>query len=405
MGLATWVERHERSVLRCLAVAAFFTLVFSVFSPSTLGLADPHYLWLARSFLDGRLDLPAGFVEAVGRMDTVLRDGRYYWPLGPLPAVLFMPAVAALGPTMAVESYAHALLAAAAFAAAYALARRKGFSRVDAAWLAAAFGLGSVVIGLSFMNEPWHFENLLSCVLLLSAFVEREGKDRPALVGALVGLAATARLPSLLIGGFFFLRELSGGRPRAERFRRLAAMAVPVLAALLVLGAYDAARFGSPFATGQRDHFLLPSPYADGRERFGVFSPVNVPRNFAIYFLRLPALVHGIPAVEQRGLSVLLLSPAFLWLAFVRPKDRDVPAAALCAGLLLALLLSYFADGSAQFGPRYLADAAPLAFLLLLGVHRERGFGAVHKTVIAASAAVNLALFWTFLLHGYYGTY
>ncbi|HTK04493.1 MAG TPA: hypothetical protein VL500_02825 [Candidatus Eisenbacteria bacterium] len=392
--------RHEKALLFCLGAAAFFSLVFFVFSAPIIGVGDPHYLWLADAFLRGRLDLPPGFVAAIGRMDTVLRDGRFYWPLGPLPALLFAPAVAAFGPDMLIESYGHAFLAAAAFAGAFALARRKGFAGTDAAWLAFAFSLGSVLIGLLFMNGPWYFENLLSCVLLLAALVEREGKDRPALIGTLIGLAAASRLPSLLIGGFFFLRELGGDRPAGKKPRRFALMAAPVLLVLAGLGAYNAARFGDPFWTGQRDHHLLAA--ADSRRDAGVFAPANIARNAYTYFLRPPLLEGWLPVVDPTGVSVLLLSPVFLWLLAARPKDRDVRAAAICSALLLVLLLSYFTDGSRQFGPRYLADALPLAYLALLGVFKERGFGARHKTVIAASAGANLALFWIFGLHYLY---
>ena len=52
--------------------------------------------------------------------------------------------------------------------------------------------------------------------------------------------------------------------------------------------------------------------------------------------------------------------------------------------------------------PQSIADALPLAFLVLLGVFRERGFGARHKAAIAASATANLALFWIFGLHYLY---
>lgn len=400
--LARWMERHEAALLRCLGLAAFLTLVFFVFSPPIVGVGDPQYLWLADSFLKGRLDLPGEVVAAIGRMDTVLRGGRFYWPLGPLPALLFAPAVAFFGPDMFIESYGHAFLAAAAFVGAFVLARRKGFGRTDAAWMAVAFTLGSVLVGILFMNGPWFFEDLLSCVLLLAALVEREGKNRPALIGTLIGLAAASRLPAVLAGCFFFLCELSNARPAAEKIRRVALMAAPLLVAICVLGVYDAARFGDPFHAGVADHFLSPDALSEGRDRFGAFSVVNVPHNAFAYFLELPVLVGGLPVVDPHGVSVALISPIFLWVLAARPKERDVWAAALCVAALLALVLTYFTTGFVQFGPRYLADVTPLVFLVLLGVFKERGFGARHKSVIAASATVNLAIFWIFALRHLY---
>ncbi|MEY4744926.1 MAG: hypothetical protein RL272_871 [Candidatus Parcubacteria bacterium] len=391
---------HYRSLfLATLAFAALISLVLFVFLIQKLGFGEPHYLMLAGSFLKARLDLPVDFVNSIGPLDMVVRDGRYYWPLGPLPAVLFMPFVAAFGPVMTIESVAHCAAALAAAVLAYALARRKGFPSGDAAWLAAAFCLGSVIIGLSFTNGPWFFENLLSAVLLLAALVERSGKNRPIIIGLCVALAGACRLPALVAGVFFFLRDFMERRPWKDALRRMAAMAAPVALALLALGAYDAARFGDPLWTGQRDHVLQDPAYAESRDKYGVFNPVNIPRNFAVYFLRLPSHLGYLPLVEPRGVSVFLISPVFLWVLAARPKDPDVIAAAICSAALLAVLLSYFTDGSWQFGPRYLADLAPFWYLVLLGVFRKRGFGILQRAAIGASAIANMALFWIFEFH------
>ncbi|MEY4744927.1 MAG: hypothetical protein RL272_872, partial [Candidatus Parcubacteria bacterium] len=148
--------------------------------------------------------------------------------------------------------------------------------------------------------------------------------------------------------------------------------------------------------TGQRDHYLIPGPVAE-RRNAAIFDVRRIPVNFAWYFLAMPEMRDGLPVVMPDGVSALLLSPVFLWLYFARRKDPAVMAAAAVTGASLLMYLSYFGTGSRQFGPRYLTDAMPLLYLLLLGVFREKGgLPAAAKGVIAASVLVNVALFHIF---------
>jgi hypothetical protein len=70
-----------RNRLACLlfAVLVGFNLTVSV---------DQQFSYLAESFLQGKTYFlaPAAF-----GYDTVFFQGKYYWPLGPFPAVLLLP--------------------------------------------------------------------------------------------------------------------------------------------------------------------------------------------------------------------------------------------------------------------------------------------------------------------------
>lgn len=363
-----------------------------------LGYSDVHYVWLADAFLKGRLDLPPELLRITSVMDTVLRDGKYYWPLGPLPAVIFMPAVAAFGRLALLQGLGQMAFAGLTFGAAFLLARREAFSRKDSLWLATAFCFGSIMIGVIDMGMPWHMANLLTVLFMLLALVERRGKDRPLVIGALLSLVVAARLQAIVVVGFFFLVDLLGRGRGREAIRRAMRMAAPVALMLALLGAYNAARFGSPVWTGQSDHYLAPGAVADRRAE-GVFDLRRVPENFAWYFLAMPEMKDGLPVAHPDGLSVLLLSPAFLWIFRARRRDPAFIAAAVVTAASLLMYLSYFGTGSKQFGPRYLTDALPLWFPILLGVFRERGFAWPQKAVIAASAIANVLLFHVFALH------
>lgn len=361
-----------------------------------VGFNDLQFLWLADAFVHGRLDIAPDILPITTAMDMVVRDGRYYWPLGPLPAVLMAPAVAVFGRIATVQWCAQILFAHVTFGLAWLLARRNGFGARDAAWLALAFCFGSIMIGVIDIGMPWHMGNLLTVLFLLAALVERAGESRPAVIGACLALALSARPQALpAVAAFFIADLLAKGIGTAAR-RRLAVMAAPIALVAVLLGAYNAARFGSPFSTGQEDHYLAPGTVADRREAGGVFSLANVPENFRWYFLALPERIDGLPVARPEGVSAILLSPIFLWLAFARGRDAWVRAALLATAVSLLMYLSYFGTGARQFGPRYLTDVLPLWFAALLPVFRRRGFGPLPKSVIAVSVFANVLLFHLF---------
>jgi len=355
-----------------------------------------HFVWLAESFLNGRLDIPVKLVAEYGTIiDFTVRHGRIYWPLGPLPAVLFVPFVSVTGVAT------HALFqAGSAFAVAYLayrLAKVEGFKAIDAGWLTLAFVLGSVMIGPLLLIGPWNLAHLLTAALFLSAFVEWRAKDRPWVIGAGLALAVAARLTALLGGLFFILTVIFGRRPPAAKMRYLAAMVAPIIVVLGLLGVYNQARFGSPFDSGYGDSILNPSSFEyQSRAANGLFSLVNIPRNAYFYFFKSP-LTGPSGGLDSRGFSFFLLSPLFL-LAFA-PKKRPTgewAAAMTTVAAQLLLFLSYYTPGAYQFGPRFMSEVAPFLFLILLGTLKEKDRLGQLKPLIAVSAAVNMVLFLIF---------
>jgi hypothetical protein len=355
-----------------------------------------QFVWLATSFLDGRLDIPVKLVAEYGTIiDFTVRQGRIYWPLGPLPAVLFVPFVSVTGVAT------HALFqAGSAFAVAYLayrLAKVEGIKALDAGWLAMAFVFGSVMIGPMLLIGPWNLAHLLTAALFLSALIERRTKDRPWVIGAGLALAAAVRLTALLGGLFFFLTIVFDRRPLAAKMRYLAAMAAPLIIVLGLLGVYNQARFGSFFDSGYADSVLNPSSFEyQSRSENGLFSTVNIPRNAYFYFFKSP-LTSPSGGMDSRGFSFFLLSPLFL-LAFV-PKKRPTGewmAAAVTIAAQLLLFLSYYTPGAYQFGPRFMSEVVPFLFLILLGSLKEQDRLGRLKPLIAVSAAVNMILFLIF---------
>lgn len=386
-----------RKEIVVLGIVIWFCMSAVVFF-NRFETADRQFVWLAGSFLAGRLDLPRGPVDAYSLMDVTVRGGAYYWPLGPLPAVVLAPLVALFGEAARLPAVLQLWLATAMAALSYALARRTGASAVDAAWMAVAFCAGSVAFGTLAMHGPWQVGHALVLALSLVALIEHRGKDRPEAIGALIGLALASRLTAVVMLAYFGFETLFRTESLKRRFARLLRMAAPVTLVLVLLGAYNAARFGSPFDNGYVDSHLTVGALDERRER-GLFSPENVSRNAWYYFLALPSVKDGRPTVDHEGMSFFAVSPIFL-LAFLPPSgDRRRWLAGMLAFVAaLVIFLPYYTTGFRQFGPRYLNDVLPALYLLLLGRFAVRAPGRGTKIVIAVSAVVNVLLFWYYFL-------
>ncbi len=126
-----------RNRLACLlfAVVLGFNLTVS---------ADQQFSYLAESFLQGKTYLLAP--SAFG-FDTVFFQGKYYWPLGPFPAVLLLPFVLVFRSfsLFFFQGYLQVFLVLGVFYLFSKIAKRIGYSPDDAAFLAFAFCFASAL--------------------------------------------------------------------------------------------------------------------------------------------------------------------------------------------------------------------------------------------------------------------
>ncbi len=393
----------QRELIAALTLV-FLGVFFVVFLNGIMVSNHQHFAWLAESFVHGRLDIPAERLAKVGPMDIVKLNGRYYWPLEPLPAVAMIPLLPLVSLNN-IQFVAQLAVVALIAALAFRLARRRGFGETDSIWLAFALCFASVLSGVIFQNGPWFVGNAFAVLFILAALNESAGKDRPWLTGIFAGLTWLSRLTAGLGTIFFFVLELMRPLPWRARLRRLVFLALPVAAAVVLVALYNYLRFGSLFDTGHAHHWLQPG----GREYLsvaahGLFNLVNVPRNFYYYFLALPDLVRGwLPVVNPYGVSVFVLSPVFLLAFAAKKRTPEFVGAAVATIGCLVVFLTYFTTGFWQFGPRYLCDVLPYWYLLLLTVLPRRGLTLDHKVIIAVSAAANIILFGLFLaVHVFY---
>lgn len=344
-----------------------------------------YYTQLAESLVDGDLDLGVApkprLLELDDPYDPVantrlrlhdasLYDGRYYLYFGITPALLAFVPAHVLGVGLA-ESTAAALFAGAAFLLAallllYLLDRLAPGRPGWLAWLGvAALGLANVAPFL--LRRPAVYEVAITAGLcmstltvLLAARAALGARHRLWLLagsGVALGLAIGARPHLFLVGvvPLWALWRIAGGASRTTRARALIALGAPVLGALVLLGAYNLARFGSvaEFGASYQLANIDPTEY----DRFDL---ARLGPGLFFYFLAPPAFGSAFPFVT--------LDPQWPW--GVLPGSYgsiEIVAGALAlAPLLLAAPLggAYLAlrGGSAD------ARSAGRVVLLLTGV-------------------------------------
>ena len=309
----------------------------------------------AVSFVDtGRWQVAHGGLY--GDMDVARADGRAV--LGPPPglAVTLVPVYLAwrgvAGPVESREAF-HAFhvvatLAVAAVASALAagevaaLAGWLGASRRGRLWAALLFAFGTP----AFLFATRLFKENLAALAVIVAFrlaVTPGGPRRRLAAGLLAGAAGLVAYPAGL-----FAPALAVVVAAREGGRRLAVFALGALAALVALGAYNAALFGRPW-------------------RFAYASYVNLPEAAPSVGWQWPAASVLVNSLVHQREGLVLYAPflvlgvvglAHAWRAGRRVEAAVTGLFALVLWLLSAAWLARFP--TAFTGARYLFAAVPL---------------------------------------------
>src|ERR1041385_4999770 len=145
---------------------------------------DQQFSYLAAAFLHGRTYL---LVPPAPAHDAVFFQGKYYWPLGPLPAVLLLPfelIVRGFG-LFFYQSYLHIFLVFGVFCLFFKIATKTGYSKQDAHFLAFAFCFASAFVGVALYSGSWYFAQVVAVFLVALALLEYLGKKRLWIIGTL----------------------------------------------------------------------------------------------------------------------------------------------------------------------------------------------------------------------------
>jgi hypothetical protein len=417
VALWTWMRAYRTELL--IFVVSLFALA-SFSGPRFLRQsAAPHFIYQAKAFLEGRLDVDPevlpnledwACVREVGGVKRrcsgpPLPTDRWYVSFPAFPALVMLPLVAVNGYQLNDTSFG-VILGALAITLFYVMARslvRRGElhrTEQEALVLAAVLGFGTLFFSCAIRGEVWFLAEVMGVVLTCLYLQAATGAARPVLAGAVWSMATLTRTPLVFTGLYFLLEVLTPGPTgRLEQLRQalrqprgwvrpvllFAAGAAPL--ALLAM-AFNVARFGSPGEFGHS--FLYDNRVNADIDTHGLFSLVYLARNLQAAFLMLPR-VQLSPfrlGYDPRGLSMLVTMPWLVLLVFPRGRPRLHWPVWLTVAVTALPGLFYQNTGYMQFGFRFSLDYTPY-LVLLLGLSGWSFRKPLVQGLIAASVLVN----------------
>ena len=417
-----------------------FALGLVVYIGSNIGRTDfyDHFVWQAQAFLQGRAEIDYPVTEGPHRngyfQDVLPLPGNStaLIPFPPLPALVLLPFVAIFG------LGTNAALVAAVFGAinvalCWTMLLHVTPRRAAALLATLFYAFGTVAWYAAMLGTTWFLAHVLSSTLLFIAItlalradahvlarerllaagetLERSGRGlaRQFAAGLVFGVAALARLTSILAAPFFVFVGGGGSWLHRAVFAGSGAL-VPVL--LLFL--YNLIVTGEVFHPAYDYLYELERPDLV-RRGWGIEDVRYIPGSLGIMLASLPlfpllddpacagrAITLGpdllfdrdcpIARPDPLGMSLLLTSPGYLLVipALLWGWRRRLVAGATLAVLSVAIVdLMHFSQGWVQFGYRFSNDFAPFATILVaLGIARI-GVGRISLGLVAVSILVN----------------
>ena len=184
-----WTSASETRAAVAVAAAAAAVYLFSApRAPTSLD----YFVRLADAFLHGHVyltDHPSWLSELIPR------DGVYYVPYPPMPAILLMPLVAIFG-TSFPQQVASCLFAGLGVGLAWVMLGRLGLDSRVRALLTAVFAFGTTLWYTAETGTAWYISHSVAIMFATAAIVLALDRRWPWLCGVLLGCATLARLPS-----------------------------------------------------------------------------------------------------------------------------------------------------------------------------------------------------------------
>jgi hypothetical protein len=259
-------------------------------------------------------------------------------------------------------------------------------------WFAMLFGFSTLFWYLASIGSVWLIAQVIATFFMLLALHESFTKNRPLLVGLLIGASYWCRLPPVL--GVFFFAGLAITQQQDLGLKNKFKSALPYLAKLAVgVGifvlfnfAYNYVRFGSVFDVG---YWMIPGVLNEPWFSHGHFSLLYITDNLRPFLTGLPILTSVAPYIQfpMAGIAIWVTTPAFVFALKSKVKDPVTWWSWLAIICIAAVIFTNAATGWG-FGYRYAMDFYPFLFLLTV-----RGMGSnlkwYHKALIIIGVIVN----------------
>jgi len=380
-----------------VSILVLFCLFFSwkIYTVSNLSSNDQHFVMLAKSLLEKRLDLvpeTKGFPYG----DIALFKGKYYLYFGPLPALLLTIPVSIWGVNFS-QHILTILVALFSFYLVFRIAQKLGYNQIDSLWIATFWVWGTIYSFLCLVNISAFQAQAIAPLFVFLAINEFYFKKRYFLIGLYLSLAMATRQTIALSVIFFILNIFCDKNSIEAKFVKLFHIILPLFITLGILCLYNFCRFGSFWESGYSYNITLPySANYPAAQKYGLFSFRHIPHNIYYFLFRGPELIKDssyLPKfpflrADEWGLSIIYTSPLLLLPFFFMPISlfwKEIIS-------ILAIAIpnfTYYGIGYAQYGYRYALDFYPFLLLILLRFLKGK-LELSHKALIAYSVLFNL---------------
>ncbi len=332
--------------------------------------------------------------DAPSHLNELVRGsgGHLYEVTPPLPALLLVPFVGLAAP--AVLQQALSVVCGGLSAAPLYLALRGLEVPRPLALIVTLLGSFGTTLWVSAADgRSWYAADAVAVLLTSTALALAVRRAPAAAIGAVVGAAALARLPVILVAPGLLLIALRG-MPADRAIRATAIFCAAVAPFAIVEGLYNIARWGTPLEVG---YGILS--HDDPLYAQGLFSLSYLPRHVYAMFFEPPGYADGdlfFLRARSVGMSLLITTPAMLWLARSAIVGRAPPHAGALALSCVALVpdVLFGTVGFEQYGYRRSLDIEPFLLALLAGGGGWSGAGwspwgsTLFRCAVGASIAV-----------------
>ena len=381
-----------------LLITSLYTLIVNNYIIPT---GNQQYLELTRSFIKGRTYFTSDPSFDYPYADCSFFNGRYYWPLGVLPAILMVPFVLISG-----DSFTQGMLSGTLtllnLVVLFIISYRIIQDREKSLYLASGYVFASAYFFVGLQPLSWYLAHVLATSGLLGAIYFTLIRRSPFLSGLLFTCAFLSRI-SVVFGGLFFVYYLVNSKYRGIR-KDIVTFLAPVVFGLLFFSIYNYIRFGSPEETGYRYQLLFTELV--GNRGNGMWSLAHFPANIYYMLLKGPdaSFQEGTKILtglypDIWGMGVLYTTPIFLYLLFMNTRDKIVKASLLGAIPVLVFLLGSFGIGAYQYGYRFVLDFQPFLYLILISVFVKRRLGIFARLVVIGSFIFNIYMSNHFIIN------
>ncbi len=357
-----------------------FTFVIYLITSSGSTPYD-YFVRLADSFLKGRFyltDNPGWLNELIP-----LGGNKYAVVYPPGPALILMPFVYLFGNKFPQQMMAHLLGAGlAVITAQIAFLKSKKNSHFVWFFLLAAFG--NILWFLSSNGSVWYLGQVAGAFFLTATIFESLKNKRPLFVSVFFGMAILSRLQTILtLPLIIFLNKNNLSK------KNILFYLIPLGILMILYGYYNEVRFDSFFQTG---YSLIPGVLDEPWYSKGIFHLSYIKNNLRVMFTSLPIFKSEFPYITPSwgGLSILITTPAFIYLLLAKLKEKENLFAWISLLLVALVTFSHGGTGFTQFGYRYAVDFYPIIFLLLANSLKGKNLKWHHWLLLIICIIVNL---------------